>query len=121
MSLFSPPLSLRTAAQIAASFFGLRRLNVWRYGARRARNATMLLTSPILHTPDCLPQFYNPNHVARLSFVYDNNLQIARVWIVQWGIRIGQLPLPAAQKAYKIIQDGHYPEVRIKSNTAVLL
>lgn len=100
---------------------GIHRLYIGRFTTRRARNAAVLLASPILHTPDCLPQFYNPNRVARLSFTYDPKLELARVWIVQLGVRIGQLPLPAAQKAYKIILEGHYPEVRIKSNTAVLL
>ena len=119
--MFTTSLTLRSVAYTAAYLLGIRRLSVGCYTARRARNAAVLLTSPILHTPDCLPQFYNPNRVARLSFTYDPTLETARVWVVQWGVRIGQLPLPAAQKAYKIIQDGHYPEVRIKSNTAVLL
>jgi hypothetical protein len=121
MNMLTPALSLRFLATSAAYLLGIRRLSIGRCSARRARNAAVLLSSPLLHTPDCLPQFYNPNRVARLSFTYDPKLDIARVWIVQWGVRIGQLPLPAAQKAYKIIQDGHYPEVRIKSNTAVLL
>lgn len=119
--MFTSTFSLRSVAASAASLLGILRLPVGRYTTRRARNAPVLLSSPILHTPDCLPQFYNPNRVARLSFTYDKKFGIARVWIVQWGVRIGQLPLPAAQKAYKIIQDGHYPEVRIKSNAAVLL
>ncbi|MBM3918851.1 MAG: hypothetical protein FJ344_05025 [Sphingomonadales bacterium] len=119
--MFTPTLSLRSIAHSAAYYFGLRHLGLWRYNSRRARNTAVLLSAPMMYTPDCLPQFYNPNRVARLSFVYDQELEIARVWVVQWGVRIGQLPLPSAQRAFKIIRDGHYPEVRIKSDTAVLL
>lgn len=115
------PVYLRSLAYSTASFLGMRQERLLRYARRRPRNAAVLLTTPLIHTPDCLPGFYNPNRVARLSFVYDTQLEIARVWVVQWGVRIAQLPLPAAQKAYAILQNGHYPEVRIKSGTAVLL
>ena len=55
--MFTSSLTLRSVAYTAAYLLGIRRLSVGRYTARRARNAAVLLTSPILHTPDCLPQF----------------------------------------------------------------